>query len=64
MIAASRSSAAIAGMWTVTSRVAASLRTPSGSPSGPRRMSPPAGSGVSRVTPATSSAAWLASSAW
>ena len=42
-----------------TSRVADSSRTPSGSPSGVRRMTPPDGSDVSRVTPAASRPAWL-----
>ena len=63
-MAASRSASAIGGMWTVTRRVAASCRTPSASPSASRRMTPPAGSGVSRSRRPPSSAARLASSAW
>ena len=41
--------ASAAGRWTVTSRAAASCRTPSGSPSASRRMMPPGGSGVAAV---------------
>ena len=51
-------------MCTVSSFVADSSRTPSGSSSGPRRMTPPAGSGVDRSMPAMASAARLARSAW
>ena len=53
-----------AGWRSMTSRVADSSRTPSGSPSGVRRMTPPDGSGVSRVTPAASRPAWLTRRAW
>ncbi len=59
-MAASRSASAIGGMWTVTSRVAASCRTPSGFAVGVAPDDAAGRIGVSRSTPAASRPAWLA----
>ncbi len=53
-----------AGTWRSTRPIAASTSTPVASPLASRSMRPPAGSGVSRVMPASCSARLLAQPAW